>query len=211
MNHWKVIWEAYHKQATTRNLFRSVIISCSNWERAVIAISATFFLYGVISLYWFPNISFWPIGISELVLVLFLSRMKKRLILREFGDLSHHVVPHNDEVHQTSRYLMFKQKLQERSITSNQVSDCMELLDLQIDIADSSGVLRKSFGSFVGGVFLGLITTLGRKLETTELIQTALTAAVAFFLIYLVLYIIPSKLEKLKEMKYFMLLYNREY
>ncbi len=155
---------------------------------------------------------FWFVVFGELGLIFQIGKLKNKFIKNEFGDVSQSQTPHDDKNHKTSRYLTFKKALEDNWVTKKHVQDCQELIDLQIDIASSEGLLRKKFSRFViGGIGLGILGIFWSKIDVLYLIYISAILIPISLLIYFVLYLIPSKLEKLKEMKYFMLLYSREF
>ena len=220
MNPWKIIWNAYHENSTTPKFLKNVLSISTRKEKIILFILAIFFFTGIVLLLISPVVSlpissaiyFWFVVLGELGLIFQIEKQRRSFIKNEFRDVSQLQTPHDDKCHKTSRYLTFRKILEENSVTSKHVQDCQELIDLQIDIASSEGLIRKKFGNFViGGIFLGVLGTFWSKLEIPELIYIFATLILISALIYFVLYLIPSKLEKLKEMKYFMLLYHREF
>jgi len=105
---------------------------------------------------------------------------------------------------------MFKQELSNNHISKSHIKDCFDLVETQIDISQSTGTSMQRFSSFSFGIFLGILGTFWKKLETTELVYVSLTLLAIGIFIAFIISLFPSKIEKLKEMKYFMQLYCRE-
>jgi hypothetical protein len=154
--------------------------------------------------------SFILIIVGEIGLLYKFDKLKQALVLNEYGDPNIAQTPHNDLNHQTSRYLMFKQELSSNHVTKSHVKDCFELVETQIDISESTGTSVRKFSSFGFGIFLGVLGTFWKKLETTELIYVGLTLLAVGIFVGFIISLFPSRIEKLKEMKYFMQLYRRE-
>jgi len=149
------------------------------------------------------------IALSELGLLYKLDALKKALIQSEHGDYGQSSVPHDDESHKTSRYLMFKTQLHNQKITKYDVEQCLDLLNAQIDLATSNRKSVDTFSTFSIGMILGILAAFWRDLSSSELIIVGISYIVFAIFIILMLSSIPSKLERLKEMKYFMKLYYR--
>ncbi|EOX1811737.1 hypothetical protein [Vibrio tarriae] len=211
MNHWKLIWESYYYNATLRGLFFDIVKYASWFDRGLVLIA---FISVVVSLILvFTSTLFnaiWAVAIGEIILFARLPALKNRLIEAEFGDKDNSFLPHDDHTHQESRYLLFKRSLKSKHITSSHVNDCFDLVDTQIDIASTSGVVLKRFSSFSAGVFLGFCAIVWRKLDSSGLIYVGASLIALCLLIMLVLLMVPTKLERFKELKYFMQLYCKE-
>jgi len=158
----------------------------------------------------YEEISFYLIVVGEIGMIYKLDKLKKALVLNEYGDPNIAQTPHDDVEHKTSRYLMFKQELCHNNIAKSHVIDCFDLVETQIDISESAGNSVRTFSNFGFGVLLGILATFWKKLETTDLIYVGLTLLVVGVFIGIVISLFPSRIEKLKEMKYFMQLYCRE-
>lgn len=148
--------------------------------------------------------------IFELSALLLLEKLKDRIVLDQYGDPKESQVPPETKGHRSTRYLMFKKKLASENITKSHVEDCFDLVDIQIDMTSSSGSLYKKYSNFVIGLFAGLLVAIWRELNLDELVLIGISIFFVSILIMVILSLFPSKLEKLKEMKYFMHLYCRE-
>ena len=73
-----------------------------------------------------------------------------------------------------------------------------------------SGALAKRFAGFVVGLLVGMIGSQWGNLKPTELLAAGMVFVVIGLLMVSILSVIPSKHEKLLEMKYFMRLFCRE-
>lgn len=211
MNQWKVIWDAYHYNATLFALFCDIFTQGNKLDRVLIFLSLLAFLVGI-TLVFTSNLFYavWIVVIANTYLVFRLPKLKESLILNQFGSISDEVEPHDDESHRESRYLMFKQKLREMHINKSHIKDCFELVETQLEMAESSVLPLKRFASFVSGIALGFATVVWRNLDTAQLIYVGITLVLVCIFLLLFFYILPSKREKIIEMKYFMQLYCRE-
>ena len=211
MNEWKIIWEAYHQDSTIRRLFKNALLHGSKVDKIIIFFASIIFVIGIVAMLFDTKLALFVLVPSELLLLYKLEKLRELLILNQFGDANTSQVPHDDREHKVSRYLMFKRNLRQKSIAKSHVEGCFDLVDTQVDIAQSSGTAFKRFGSFSIGIFVGLLATFWRKLEIEELLSVAVILIIVSSLICFILYLIPSRTEKLKEMKYFMHLCCREY
>ena len=153
-----------------------------------------------------------PFGlmISELMVFLLLDRLKKKMFEREFGDVGTSQAPPEDREHQATRYLLFKSRLLQSHVTKSHVEECFDLVDIQIEVAAARGELpRKVFG-FAGGVVTGMLGAVWAKSDISDVLIVLVIFVVVAIALWFLLSLFPSKVERLKEMKYFMKLYCRE-
>lgn len=210
MNYWAMIWKAYDKSTKTK-LFIEVFLNENTLGRLTILFATIIFFLGAYFQFFEKNsYGFIPLIIGEFYLIHKLDKSRKLLILNEYGDLNSSQIPHDDKDHKRSRYLMFKKSLQDGFISKSHVEDCFDLIDIQIDIASSSSVNVKRFGGFCFGILIGILASYWRTLSAEELIWVGASLIVMGLLIAFVLFLFPSKMENLKEMKYFMKLYTNE-
>ncbi len=174
MNPWKVIWNSYYEKSTTLKFFKNVYGISTRKEKIILSVLAFFFFTGIASLLILPvvnlpisqEILFWFVVFGELGLIFQIGKLKNKFIKNEFGDVSQSQTPHDDKNHKTSRYLLFKKALEDNWVTKKHVQDCQELIDVQIDIASSEGLLRKKFSRFViGGIGLGILGIFWSKID----------------------------------------------
>jgi len=212
LNHWKIIYSTYINKSSRSTLFANTVQHGTKWDISFLTINLIVFILGICFYFtkYEVEISFFLIIIGEVCLLYKFDQLKQALVLNEYGDPSISQTPHNDLNHQTSRYLMFKQELSNNHISKSHIKDCFDLVETQIDISQSTGTSMQRFSSFSFGIFLGILGTFWKKLETTELVYVSLTLLAIGIFIAFIISLFPSKIEKLKEMKYFMQLYCRE-
>lgn len=212
MNHWKIIYSAHINKSSQSTLFANTIKHGTKWDTFFLTFNLIVFILG--AFFYFTKfevgISFMLIIAGEIGLLYKLDRLKQSLVLDEYGDANTAQTPHNNRNLQTSRYLMFKQDLSSNHISKSHVKDCFDLIETQIDISESTGTSVRKFSSFGFGIFLGVLGTFWKKLETTELIYVGLTLLAVGIFVGFIISLFPSRIERLKEMKYFMQLYCRE-
>lgn len=210
MNHWKEIWNAYHEGATRKKILKDIWQYSKKWDKFYLTSIFLVFLTSVFMNFYQGE--YWLILIvtTESAILLKLNSLKQNLIMHEYGGTEQSQTPPNSVNHQSTRYLIFKNMLVQKEIPKSAVEGCFNLVDLQIDIAatDASGIKRVS--SFSMGILTGILTALWKELHIKELIIISLSIIGTVLLIDAIASVFPSKLEKLKELKYFMLLYCRE-
>jgi hypothetical protein len=146
---------------------------------------------------------------SGIISITLLRHLEDQLILNDYGgqDESHPPL----KAYLINRYLIFKKRLQDKNITKNQLEKCSILIDSQIDIAitDSQGIEKLVIFS------LGLLAAALTALWSNADFESAFIISAVLIVVFIVIMTIrdsffPSKAKKLKEMKYFMLLYCQE-
>lgn len=208
MNYWKIIWQAYHNTATSSKICEDMF-KRATWSDRFFLVTG---LIGMISSLLLTNVSenwrFLLLGISEISFSFKLGELKKNLVLLEYGDPNLSNAPPEQDA---TRYLIFKRKLRESRITKAHVESCFDLADAQLDIASSGNTNLRSFIKFAVGILAGFLATIQRNVDNlSDLIIIGLSLLLFAMFISIILFFIPTKAEKLKEMKYFMMLYCRE-
>jgi hypothetical protein len=210
VNSWKRIWISYHLTAKTRKLIVDTFRHSSVFDKVYLTIT---FLLMICSgvLHSYDNYFSLPLlAASEIAFLIRLNKLKENLILNEYGGSDNSQAPPDSEDNKATRYLMFKKALKDNHINKSHVNECHELIDLQIDMSSSSGLQIKRLTTFVVGIFLGLFAAVWKSLDVTILIYIALSTLLISLMLVPTLTFFPSKIEKLKELKYFMLLYCKE-
>jgi len=210
MNHWKEIWRAYHSGATRTKIFLDIIRHASTYDLIIIVLLTLIFF---ISAYYQIDQQGWWLALlfsSEFGLFYYLYTLKNKVVLNEYGGEDDTQAPPSNENHQSTRYLIFKNRLMANKVTEIHTRGCFELVEAQIDIVSTNAVGLKNFSTFILGILAGILATLWKQLDNTSLMLLAFSVVLIGGIIYIFANVLPSKLEKLKELKYFMLLYCRE-
>lgn len=210
MNSWREIWTAYFSRSTTLKILLGTFIHASWADRIFLVVTAAGFAVGIWCYIVLSRASIIPMLGFEMLILFRLFSLKESLVLEEFGDKDASQTPPDDDSHRETRYLMFKDTLMNKGLTHSHVSDCFDLIDMQIDIAATSGQNYKKFFSFSLGAFLGLLGSFWHGQSMADLIYFG--GAVMSFGLFgtLLISAFPSRIERLKELKYFMKLYCRE-
>ncbi|OCH02039.1 hypothetical protein A6D98_02985 [Aliivibrio fischeri] len=211
MNQWKILWDAYHLNATLSRLLKDIVGHGNKVDKLLLLIGGIIFTFGIVLVFINIQVAVWAVLLGEVIVLYKTDKLRELLILNQFGADNTSQIPHDDKDHKVSRYLMFKKSLREKAIHKSHVESCFELVETQIDIVQSSGSGMKKFASFSSGILIGLLATFWRKLDTNELIYIGIILISFTAFVCFILFLKPSRIEKLKEMKYFMQLYCREY
>ena len=147
---------------------------------------------------------------AEIFLLLVLDKVKDETFFSEYGRPDDAMVPPDNEEHRVSRYMLFRRRLREKNITKSHIEDAFPLADAKLDLEASRGEMPKKYLGFTVGLIAGALVSWSKNLEARELAIAITVLAVVSFFVVMVLWVIPSRTERLKELKYFMHLYCRE-
>lgn len=208
MNYWKKVWDAYHRGATKR-AYLGELWRISGWvTRAVLIASSLAFLWGLASVGNTPRHELpWTFICGEFGVLAAIHHMKNTTFRRVYGSVEQDLSPADDGDHQVGRFLMFKELLRKSQVTKSHVSDLFELLDAREGMESQRNGLVYRFLIFVSGFFTALAITLIRNLSFQVALKLLLWLIVVCACVGPVLWVLPSRREKLKELRYFMLLY----
>ena len=207
MNTWRTINLAYHKEATTTKILKRTL----NYMDKCTKIYMSFLVLGFFgSLYpYLTGNDLWifiSIGF-EILLLLKLNDAKNELVINELKASKGTETLNN----QSTRYLLFKEELKKKNIEANMVKERVDLVNIQIDITLNRNNFLHKVSNVLAGIFFGMLTSQWNNVED-KLSLIAIPAAIALLALtfFLTASIFPSETEKIKEMKYFMLLYLKK-
>jgi len=209
MSYWKVVWDAYHAEATRLKIFLGVWNSTSLWERFYTITLVVVFLLSLVLFFILKGWLLVPVLLAEVALIVKFTSLNEKMVYEEFGD-QEAKQPLKSQNYQDTRYLMFKKKLKKSFIREPTIRGCFELLDSQIDIVATESSATKKIVTFSLGLLAGLVGSVWSRMEYAQLALVAAAIIAFMLLIVVVASAFPSKLEKLKELRYFMLLYCHE-
>lgn len=210
MNDWGVIWTEYHRSASTWRITKEALQATSFGVRLYLCFVMLAFIASAIFLFEDLPGALALVVVTELALAAKMDSLRRVLVLNEYGDPRTSAAPEEGENRRDTRYLMFKKALIANHITASHVQGCRELLDVQIEIAGTNDHPKKKVATFTAGLVTGLAAAVLKA--QSPMTMTAAVIGVAFiaFFSYMILAAFPSKLERLREMKYFMALFCRE-
>lgn len=211
MNEWKEIWTAYFEEAKKRKILLSTWEKASKWEKLYILLMLIFLFLSFIPFWFGVNAAIYAAIVIEAALIFTLSEIKEGMLTTEYGDTSDAKIPPEKENQQSTRYLVFRDALLKKHINKSHVLQCFDLIDCQIDIASTSNnATSAKFIPFLVGLLSGLILIQSRSLQPKEAIFFTIFIIITIVLCYTITTLFPSKVERLKELKYFMLLFSKE-
>ncbi|MDQ7310447.1 hypothetical protein [Stenotrophomonas sp. Sm10] len=210
MNTWKITWETFFKHSSRRSYAKELWRLSSIKLRVGFIVAALAFI-AAISWVAHHHLDDWQsmaaILSAELFLFLIIEEMKGRVFRSEYGDANTVLGPPEKEWHRGSRFLMFKKKLTDASVTRDHVKNLFDLIDAKIDLENHRNETAKKFLIFASGVATASAVAWTKGLEPKAAIQAAAWFALFCAFIAPFLWVLPSRKERLKELKYFMLLY----
>ena len=208
MNYWKRVWDIYHREAT-RWAYLKELWCLSGWvTRLALIVSAVIFMFGLLTFRGVLQQNFpWLLVVGEFALLAVVYHMKGTIFRCAYGSADEDISPADDGDHQVGRFLMFKRKLREAQITKSHVEDLFDLLDAKEGLESQRNTLVNKFFLFVSGFFTALSITLIRGLSFDSALKLLLWLLVVCACVGPLLWVLPSRREKLRELKYFMLLY----
>lgn len=210
MNAWKITWETFFKHSSRRSYAKELWRLSSMKLRVGFIVAALTFIAAIT---WVAHrhLDDWQsmaaILLAELFLFLIIEEMKGRVFRSEYGDADTVLGPPEKEWYRESRFLMFKKRLTDASVTRNHVKNLFDLIDTKIDLENHRNETAKKFLIFASGVVTASAVAWAKGLEPKAAIQAAAWFALSCAFIAPFLWVLPSRKERLKELKYFMLLY----
>lgn len=208
MNHWKRVWETYHREATKRAYVRE-LWRLSGWgTRSTLVLGALVLVWGAFELLDKPWQEWpWRFMCGELTVLAVFQHMKDTIFRRVYGSADEDFSPSEDGGHQIGRFLIFKRQLREAGLTKSHVEDLFDLVDAKDDLESQRNTLVNKLWLFVSGFFTALAITIMRGLSQEVAFKVVIWLIVACAFLVPLLWLFPSRKESLKELRYFMLLY----
>lgn len=210
MNHWKIIFNCYERATKWHKFLIGAFLNAHILEKILFA--SLVLIFGISMHEHISNRSwgFYVLCISAVVLSYMINRMKQNYVFSSFGDPEFSQAPPDGKRYKESRYMQFKRMLEDNHIDKSVVDECLPLADMQIGMASTEGLLGKKLFSLLIGISLGFWAAVLRQLDENGLVAMGVAIFLIGSMLMLFISIIPSKIENMKEMKYFMMLYCRE-
>lgn len=210
MNSWKVLWNTYYQGASKSAYAWELWRLSSKVTRIAFCVAALLLALGFF-FYIHAEHSDWralpSLVIAEAFFVLVLDHARGKPFASSYGTTDQTMSPAEIEDHRGSRYLIFKNKLTSAGITKSHVNDLFEVLDAKIELETHRNERLNRFLVFVSGFFTALILSWVRGLTPQQLGSALSALAITVLVIGPILWMLPSRREKLKELKYFMRLF----
>jgi hypothetical protein len=219
---WGIIYKSYYDRATNLNIFIEKLKIVNPKERMFLIF---IFIFGLVCTYftiYVPNchrrinivcnqdIYLTIAMICEFIILFYFFIIENRLPIYTYKDKKTKLGSYSSDIN-LDRYLFFKKNLEEHQIKKKSVEQCLELADMKIDMVSSDKFnARIADLKFLLGFGLGIVGTIWKQLQTRDLLIMFLFFCIVLCLLTIVSFLIPSKIEKAKELKYFMMLYVAE-
>ena len=208
MNSWKVVWDAYYQQAT-RGAYAKELWRLANWPtRISFAIALGFFLFGLTNVSKQPHDQIpWQLILGELGLLALVEHVRGTRFATAYGSIESNFGPAENEEQRGYRFLMFKNSLRSQHLTASHVRDLFEVVQAKEELESQHNMALGKFGLFVSGFLTSAAITLIRSLQSAQAAWLLVWLAAATLVLAPLFWILPTRKGKLKELKYFMVLY----
>ncbi|WP_152239001.1 hypothetical protein [Xanthomonas sp. LMG 12461] len=182
MNAWKITWETFFKHSSRRSYAKELWRLSSIKLRVGFIVAAMAFIAAT-SRVAHRHLDDWQsmaaILLAQFFFFLIIEEMKGRVFRSEYGDASTVLGPPEKEWYRESRFLMFKKRLTDASVTPNHVENLFDLIDAKIDLENHRNETAKKFLIFASGVVTASAVAWAKGLEPKAAIQA--TAWLALF------------------------------
>ena len=208
MNSWKIVWDAYYQQATRRAYVRE-LVRLANWPtRIAFVIALGLFIFGIADVVSEPQREWpWPMLVGELSLLALVEHVRTARFAATYGSVQSGLGPAEKEEQREHRFLMFKKSLQNAHLTRSHVQDLFEIVEAKEELESQHNIVLNKFGIFVSGFLTSAAFTLIRGLETGQTAWLMFWISFAGLALTPLFWMLPTRKGKLKELKYFMILY----
>lgn len=217
MDSWAAVWNTYHVVSTKRKIFKQTFLQAGVLDRLLLMVLGVLFLVSFVFYFWLVfhdrDRAVWGLlamAASEMAFLVRLDLIRSSWISKEFGPPGDLRKAPDDKDLRGTRYLLFKSGLEKVGVFEGQMKGCIDLVNLQIDMASTEGGPQKKFLGFTLGVLSGIATTAFRSDKINVISLNTVAILMTAWLVSVLLSFFPSRLEKMKEMKYFLFLYQQE-
>lgn len=212
---WRAIWCAHDDASATWSVISTIwqrmpclLKACMCLGSAIFIGGGAAFAFGYMHQ---DNYAWWALlvmGTSQIALQYAFDKMKGALS-REFRSNEVAYRPPETKRHTETRYLMFRRGLIDAEVEPAEAVDCMDLVDVQIDMA-STELPQKKVMAFSLAMVTAILAVIWKSQTPAMLVQIMIAILMTGWVIANAMSLFPSHLERMKEMKYFMLLYSRK-
>jgi len=213
MKAWRDVWQAYYTLATRKNYWKQLFLVSSWPQRTTAAISVAVIFYGIASGRFTSESTLAPyiwLIIPQVTLLAILDAVRTKTFTENFGGLPEETAPPESENYRRDRYVLFRDALKKRDILGSDVKPLIPLVDARLDMEQHHNELMKKFGLFASGILTALAIPWLKELSGKNIGIVVAALAIVLFATMLTLWLIPSRKARLKELKYFMMIYERE-
>ncbi|WP_447937446.1 hypothetical protein [Thermomonas fusca] len=214
MNSWKILWDSYYQGASKSAYAKELWRLSSGLTRALLVVS---FLAVVLAVVYYVRYestdwkAFPFLLLAEGALILVVDHMRGKRFSDSYGSADSTLSPAEREDHRANRYLIFRSRISGKGLGKSHVDDLFDVLDAKIELENHRNERLNRFLVFVSGFASALAIAWIRGLETQEIAFAISVAVVGTLLVGPILWLMPSRKERLKELKYFMKLFSKSY
>jgi hypothetical protein len=208
MNYWKIVWDAYYQHATRRAYVRE-LVRLATWPTCIaFVIALAIFLFGIADVARQPQRDWpWPMIVGELSLLALVEHVRTARFAATYGSVESGLGPAEEEEQRGYRFLMFKKTLQAAHLTRSHVQDLFEIVDAKEELESQHNIALNKFVIFASGFLTSAALTLIRGLEAGQAAWLMFWISFAGLSLTPLFWMLPTRKGKLKELKYFMVLY----
>ena len=213
MKVWREVWQTYYTLATRRNYWKQLFLVASWPQRITALLSLSVILYGIASGRFSSESTLAPyvwLVIPQVIFLAILDAVRTKTFTENFGGLPEETAPPESEDYRRDRYVLFRDALKQRDILGSDVKPLIRLIDARLDMEQHHNELMKKFGLFASGILTALAVPWLKEISGMNVGAVVAALAILLFATMLALWLIPSRKARLKELKYFMMIYEME-
>lgn len=213
MKVWREVWQTYYTVATRRNYWMQLFLVASWPQRITAFVSLSAILYGIASGRFSAGSTLAPyvwLVIPQVTFLAILDAVRTKTFTENFGGLPEETAPPESEGYRRDRYVLFRDALKQHDILGSDVKPLVPLIDARLDMEQHHNELMKKFGLFASGILTALVVPWLKGLSGLDIGAVVAAFSIILFTTMLALWLIPSRKARLRELKYFMMMYERE-
>ncbi|HAS3051644.1 TPA: hypothetical protein ACN359_004491 [Vibrio parahaemolyticus] len=217
-NNWDVCFSAYMKECTRITIIKDSFKSISNKHKLGIITSGVLFamfvgltLHAAITNEKASYNFFFPIFlIFEFITIYLVEKAQTIYKSDKYSDIELSHLPPENYKDQKVRYLNFRRSLKENKIESDDTPALLEILNARIELQKHSRItVQKMFGFTITFSMAILVATM-KNVDITTIAQIAAVGLLSVVFLYMFITVKPNKVEQLYELKYFLVMYEKE-
>lgn len=199
-------------------IIKDITSSLSMTHKIIIYISSALFIVSTvvsIPLQFIPSVTFnnysiFIVATFEVIFIISFLKGKDKYVLSKYSKIEIENSTPEKYGYQSVRYLKFRSKLKEANINSDKIDGLLQILKVREQLEAKKGYYSKKFGSFLVAIFIALVVSFIKSYDFNQMIFPALIGIVLSIFAYIIASIIPSPIEKIYELRYFLTIYQKE-
>lgn len=218
MNKWNVVWKAYHDECSRRALIQDVFHSNTLLVKLAILVFLSVFVFaGGLVIYQiftgekFVIISLITFLVSEVFFLIMVLVAKNKYVNSVYTDFDTLWIPPETKKLQRLRYLKFRKRIKDMDITFRNVPNLICILESREKLEEVSGTYIKRFWGVMLTLCVALAVAGFKSLDIVLLIYASLILLAVAFFIYQIASIVPAPLERIRELNYFLTMFQKEF